>query len=1052
MNAWRGGGVGQTPVWATVRHKGRRPSPPMPSWVGGLAPRRLGVGDGWRRVKAVAALIVVFVAPIFRLVPAGWAEAGTPTSLRSASSDDRAVGVLDVGNIKLAFYNDGRFVPEGQELLSGYYYPPGSSEGDRYLYVMDLWVGVPDGPWAPQVFDTLTQSWQSMGPTVSGTLFDPFRRGVDWNPVPYSRGSYYSGEVLYRDLYPASVDFNPMLLATSTLPQSWPKHPIYATRVWPGRWRRDASGRPLPGAFFGDQVVFFAFQDYPSANQLAPKEPFGSIYYGRMYPQRGYSLGAHVECTAVAFEHAYAKDIAVFDLQIINRSAFDYTGVHLGIYCEMMCPSRFTRVGYLLTDTTGGKFTGMPFNMSYGFDPASRRPDLQHVAVAFVKTPTGPSGEELGLTGWHVFDMGAIITIGQRELVQYKVMSGDTTGMAKAVKRILFFAGPDGRVNPRFDPSEYLGTRGASIPPRTFLGEVPLVLSCGPVNWLRGDTLNLAVAIAFGKDMDQLKSRVQIARKIVQSGYRRSEPPPPPRVVAVPGDRRVTLYWDKEAEQAEDFITGYRDFEGYRVYRTTHDPALGQWGDPIYDADGTLLNFVPVASCDLKNGVKGYEEIYPFQKLGDDTGLFHTWVDTTVQNGVTYWYSVCSYDHGILANNPKGFPRFRSQECPKGTDPTEAPNLVEVTPSALPTNVQAPRVRIEPLPGTFGNGILDIEVIDPAALTGHSYLLSFEDTSRGFLVYDVVDEVTGKSVVEKCRDTKGESVSIFDGISLRVRRSDSVGVSRELSGWKKLADGSPSPCTWRISGRMLSTKPFPYEYEIRFLDTVTTGRLTGKTAPFVVWNTVLQRPSVWDIYYDAKTDTTESLRRTWSSGDFIYIWDEFQGKLAMTWGVILSEFGYTRVVRRVVQETYGTRVVYDTVRTYMAPRVGDVAHVVTVRPFRTGDRFRITTTGPTVRPLAATALRSVRVVPNPYVGGASWDRSPEESKIAFTNLPHQCDIDIYNLVGEKIYTIHHDNVLSDTEFWHMLNFDHMRVAYGMYIYVVHTPDGQSTMGKFAILR
>lgn len=30
------------------------------------------------------------------------------------------------------------------------------------------------------------------------------------------------------------------------------------------------------------------------------------------------------------------------------------------------------------------------------------------------------------------------------------------------------------------------------------------------------------------------------------------------------------------------------------------------------------------AACDLKNSIQGCEEIYPFQKLGDDTGLFHS--------------------------------------------------------------------------------------------------------------------------------------------------------------------------------------------------------------------------------------------------------------------------------------------------------------------------------------------------------------------------------------------------------------------------------------------
>lgn len=267
----------------------------------------------------------------------------------------------------------------------------------------------------------------------------------------------------------------------------------------------------------------------------------------------------------------------------------------------------------------------------------------------------------------------------------------------------------------------------------------------------------------------------------------------------------------------------------------------------------------------------------------------------------------------------------------------------------MPSNVEAPKVSIAPLPGTFGNGIIDLEVIDRAGLTGHSYLLSFERTSLGLLVCNVTDESTGKAVVQGCRDAKGESGNIFDGLSLRVRRSDSASVSRELSGWKKLPDCSPSPCTWRTSGRMLSTTPFPYGYEIRFLDTLTTGRLTGKTAPLVVWNIVLDRPAVWDIYYDSKTDTTDSLKKSWSSGGFVYVWKEFEGKLSMACWAIFSEFGYTRVLRRVVQETYGTLVVYETAPPVW-PRRQETWRVVTVRPLLTGDAFRITPHGPRPSP------------------------------------------------------------------------------------------------------
>ena len=92
------------------------------------------------------------------------------------------------------------------------------------------------------------------------------------------------------------------------------------------------------------------------------------------------------------------------------------------------------------------------------------------------------------------------------------------------------------------------------------------------------------------------------------------------------------------------------------------------------------------------------------------------------------------------------------------------------------------------------------------------------------------------------------------------------------------------------------------------------------------------------------------------------------------------------------------------------------------------------------------------MVPNPYIVGAAWDLDPGQAKISFVNLPNECDIDIYNLVGEKVFSIYHNSLFSDSEFWNLMNFSNMRVAYGMYLFAVRTPDGQAKVGKFAIIR
>ena len=43
----------------------------------------------------------------------------------------------------------------------------------------------------------------------------------------------------------------------------------------------------------------------------------------------------------------------------------------------------------------------------------------------------------------------------------------------------------------------------------------------------------------------------------------------------------------------------------------------------------------------------GLDDFPPFEFiLGSNTGLVHSFVDTTVKNGFTYYYAVTAYDHG----------------------------------------------------------------------------------------------------------------------------------------------------------------------------------------------------------------------------------------------------------------------------------------------------------------------------------------------------------------------------------------------------------------------
>ncbi|MDZ7797855.1 MAG: hypothetical protein U5N56_12860 [Candidatus Marinimicrobia bacterium] len=90
-----------------------------------------------------------------------------------------------------------------------------------------------------------------------------------------------------------------------------------------------------------------------------------------------------------------------------------------------------------------------------------------------------------------------------------------------------------------------------------------------------GETQRFSLALAYGRDLDDLYKNRQTVQKIYDSDYRFPSPPDKPSLTAVPGDGNVTLYWDRDAEKSIDPVTKEMDFEGYKVYKAT-DPDFNE--------------------------------------------------------------------------------------------------------------------------------------------------------------------------------------------------------------------------------------------------------------------------------------------------------------------------------------------------------------------------------------------------------------------------------------------------------------------------------------------
>src|SRR5690606_5132943 len=203
-------------------------------------------------------------------------------------------------------------------------------------------------------------------------------------------------------------------------------------------------------------------------------------------------------------------------------------------------------------------------------------------------------------------------------------------------------------------------------------------------------------------------------------------------------------------------------FEGYVIYRST-DPQFSDQ-QTITDVNGSRFLFSPLktergvdAKFDLANGLKGPSPIpYPGRgvqyDLGDDTGLFHTYVDTNnVVNGQTYYYSVVAYDRGYAGDGGQGFangiPPSETSKTITYNPTTDSfvfdVNTVAVTPAPrvagyVPAAVDA-EMGIQRVAG-HGTGTIDVRVVDElAVLPDRTYNVVFEEVD-GDVVYSVVDQ------------------------------------------------------------------------------------------------------------------------------------------------------------------------------------------------------------------------------------------------------------------------------------------------------------------------
>lgn len=96
-------------------------------------------------------------------------------------------------------------------------------------------------------------------------------------------------------------------------------------------------------------------------------------------------------------------------------------------------------------------------------------------------------------------------------------------------------------------------------------------------------------------------------------------------------------------------------------------------------------------------------------------------------------------------------------------------------------------------------------------------------------------------------------------------------------------------------------------------------------------------------------------------------------------------------------------------------------------------------------------LDKVYAVPNPFVVESGFVGQGQENAIGFYGLPEKCKIRIFSYAGQLIETIDHDEPVFSVA-WFQVTRNDQDIASGVYFFVVTTPEGDTSTGKFVVIK
>ncbi|MEA3391758.1 MAG: T9SS type A sorting domain-containing protein [Candidatus Marinimicrobia bacterium] len=631
-------------------------------------------------------------------------------------------------------------------------------------------------------------------------------------------------------------------------------------------------------------------------------------------------------------------------------------------------------------------------------------------------------------------------------------------------------------------------------------GDRRICVSSGPFTFAPGDVQEVVVAILGGLGADNIGSVAELkltddVAQILFDGLFSEIPKPPtsPEVVAtsytLDDINSIVLEWGsdpiKVAATEEPVRSGYV-FEGYTVYQLPSSSSTKDQGVRIatYDeVNGITLIYETLTP----NAYEGNPVSVP-TCYGTDSGIKrHIRIDQDYINnaplyeGSTYYFAVTAYNQSF--------------------DPERLidANAMESAMIAFPVTIQ------EPLPGTMlnvdpednsieitqtlgsGDGQVAVTVVDPYAVNGHDYEITFSyNADSTEILYNVVDETdavtlsTGNSQLTSLTDKGGV---IVDGVEIKVA-GPQVGLKsvKEYDAAGELVDGGVSIVEFSLgsTGFLVSNRsgefnqpPYTRDFDrfnVRGIDDIEIDFTDSSVCWVYASDTILFNqiyiPCAIYLYHTVSGVKERLYPAVMDDGDGI--WDTSYAE--PYWGVpsyepLYAYRGATPYDPALESQYIAAKnlslppsncgwttddywIPYLTATLFVDYRegglpIGNKVYFKTNKTIQVTDAYEFSTAG--LNPessdsLKALALEKINVYPNPYYAYNEQATTAYDQYVTFTHLPELATIKIFNLAGVLVTTLEHTADKGQFEKWDLTNASDIPVGSGMYIAHIDMPD------------